>query len=91
MLRLHKERKRIINIDETWLNQTSHTRRTWAKKDGSGNVMLNSVAPRVSMIAALDTDGNVWFTLAHSNSDSNMMALFLHSLTETLDRESPGW
>ena len=30
-------------------------------------------------------------TLAHSNSDSNMMALFLHSLTETLDAESPGW
>ena len=78
MLKLHKEGRRIINIDETWLNQTSHTRRTWAKKDGSGNIMLNSVSPRVSMIAALDTDGNVWFTLAHSNSDSNMMALFLH-------------
>ena len=43
------------------------------------------------MIAALDTDGRVWFTLSHANTDSNMMTLFLHSLTELLDSETPGW
>ena len=29
MEHLH-EGKRVINIDETWLNETSHVRRTWA-------------------------------------------------------------
>ena len=43
------------------------------------------------MIAALDTDGKVWFTLTHANTDSNIMALFLHSLKAELDQESPGW
>lgn len=43
------------------------------------------------MIAALDTEGQVWFTLSHSNTDSNMMALFLHHLIIALDSESPGW
>ena len=43
------------------------------------------------MIAAVDTDGRVWFTLSHANTDSNMIALFLHHLTKTLDSETPGW
>ena len=43
------------------------------------------------MIAALDTDGQLWFTLSHANTDSNMIALFLNSLTKVLDQERPGW
>ena len=43
------------------------------------------------MIAALDTDGRVWFALSHAATDSNMMALFLQKLKVTLDRETPGW
>ena len=43
------------------------------------------------MIAALDSDGSVWFTLSHANSDSNMIALFLYTFTKILDREMPGW
>jgi hypothetical protein len=91
MMELHQLGKRIINIDETWLNETSHTRKTWAPRDGSTNVELNSVSPRLSMVAALDTDGRVWFTLAHANTDSNIMTIFLHYLRDILDVETPGW
>ena len=91
MLELHKLNQRIINIDETWLNETSHIRRTWALKNGSTNVPQSSVSPRLSMITALDTDGRVWFTLYHANTDSNIMSLFLHKLKSVLDQETPGW
>ena len=91
MLRLLGQGKRVINIDETWLNETSFIRRTWAHRNGKGNTSLNAVSPRVSMIAAIDTDGQVWFTLSHANSDSNMVALFLWHLTQALDQETPGW
>ena len=91
MLQLHSESKWVINIDETWLNETNHTRRTWGLRDGSGNATLHTVTPRVSMIAAVDNEGNAWFALSHANSDNNMMALFLHSLAEALDQERPGW
>jgi hypothetical protein len=91
MMHLLSLEKRVINIDESWINETSFTRKTWSKRDGRGNTQLNSVSPRLSMIAAIDTDGRVWFTLSHANTDSNMMALFLQSLTKTLDRETPGW
>ena len=80
-----------MNIDETWINETSHIRKTWAPKDGSGNVKLNAVTPRLSMIAALDTEGRVWFSLSHANTDSNTMTVFLHYLTKTLDSEIPDW
>ena len=43
------------------------------------------------MIAALDTDGRVWFTLSHANTDSNMIRLFLSFLIKKLDNETPGW
>ena len=73
------------------MNETSFIRKVWGKKDGEGNVVLNSVSPRISMIAAIDNCGNVWFTLSHSNTDSNMIALFLLKLSKTLDSEQPGW
>ena len=86
-----EEEKRIINIDETWLNETSYLRRTWAPRDGMSNTLTWTVAPRLSMIAALDTSGRVWFSLSHANTDSNLTALFLHHLVTALDREEPGW
>ena len=91
MLEVLSQGKRVINVDETWLNETSFIRRTWAPKDGSGNVSLRSMTPRLSMIAALDTDGRVWFALNHANTDSNIVTLFLHSLMKVLDAETPGW
>ena len=57
LLSLLERGKRVINIDETWLNETSFIRRVWAKKRGHGNLQLNTVSPRLSLIAALDTDG----------------------------------
>ena len=91
MINILASGKRVINIDETWLSETSFIRKTWGEKNGNGNMTLNSVIPRVSVIAALDTEGNIWFTLSHANTDSNMMALFFQYLTQALDTEVPGW
>ena len=43
------------------------------------------------MLAAIDTEGHVWFSLSHANTNSNTFSLFLYSLTIQLDRELPGW
>ena len=91
MLEVLNQGRRVINVDETWLNESSFIRRTWAPRDGSGNVSLRSVTPRLSMIAALDNEGRAWFTLSHANTDSNIVTLFLHSLMKVLDAETPGW
>ena len=64
LLKLMEHGMRVINVDETWLNETSFVRKVWAKKAGEGNLQLHTVSPRLSLIAALDTDGKVWFSLA---------------------------
>ena len=37
LIELLEKKKRIINIDETWINETSHIRRAWSSRDGAGN------------------------------------------------------
>ena len=91
MLELLAQKKRVVVIDETWLNESSYVRKTWAPRDGTGNLTLHAVSPRISMIAALDTDGRVWFALNHDNTDSNVIITFLHHLQHKLDQETPGW
>lgn len=73
------------------MNETSFIRKVWAGKKGEGNTSLNPITPRLSMIAALDTNGTVWFCLSHASTDSNVIALFLKHLTDALDVDSPGW
>ena len=43
------------------------------------------------MIAALDTDGKVWFSLSHATTDSDGIVVFMKQLIAELDRERPGW
>lgn len=81
MMNLLITKKRVINIDESWIGETSFIRKTWSERFGDGNTLLNTVSPRLSLIAAIDTEGHIWFTLSHANTDSNMIALFLHHLT----------
>ena len=77
--------KRIINIDETWLNETSFIRKIWAKTNDRGNMNLKTIQPRLSMIAALDTEGKVWFSLNHATTDGDVITLFLKHMISTLD------
>ena len=91
MLTLLEQGKRVINLDETWLSEVSFVRKTWAARGGRGNAALNALSPRLSVIAAIDTDGRVWFSLSHSNTDSHTTALFLQHLVDRLNVETPGW
>jgi len=43
------------------------------------------------MITAIDSDGNVWFSLTQVNTNSSIIGLFLRHFAQQLDRERPGW
>ena len=72
---------RCVGIDDDSLDSGSIV------QERTGNVDVHAIMPRVSMIVALDTDGKVWFTLSHSNTDSNVMALFFTHLVQALDHD----
>ena len=43
MISLLKDGKRIINVDETWLNETNFTRKIWCPGKSNGNIPLKPV------------------------------------------------
>ena len=91
LLSLLEQGKRIIQVDETWLNESNFTRLTWNRKGAVSSVPTKAISPSLSMIAALDTDGLVYFCLSHATTDQDTFMLFLRHLVAKLDQDSPGW
>ena len=91
MLPLLESGRRIINVDESWLNQTRYQRRLWVPSDAPGSFTDKQVQPRISLLVALDTEGRMWSALTQANTDADVMTLFLRYLVRQLDRETQGW
>ena len=82
---------RIINVDESWLNQTRFVCRLWVPTDAADSVSDKQVQLRISQIIALDTEDKMWCALMQANTDADVMTLFLPYLERRLDLETPGW
>ena len=91
MLNLLLENKRIINIDETWIAEIDYSRKMWCPSKAPCTVAEKTIGIRHALIAALDTDGQVSFTLTHANTDSDVMLSFLRRLDIVLSNETPDW
>ena len=91
MLDLLEKGKRIINIDETWISETEYSQRMWLPAGDTASKTEKALTPTLNMILALDTDGNVFFSVYHTNTDSQLMILFFHHLAQKLHDENPGW
>ena len=91
MIQLLEKGRRIINVDESWLNETSFYRKLWHPKRQVCSIPMQTVSPRISLIAAIDTDGRTWFTLTQANTDSDIMLLFFTKLILLLDQEASSW
>ena len=49
----------------------------WCPTNAPCTITDHAINPRLAVIAALDTDGRVYISLNHSNSDSDVILLFL--------------
>ena len=66
-------------------------RRKWQVRGSTNSVPAFSLAPRVSMIAATDSLGNIYFSLLQSNNDQSTFSIFIQRLVLKLDEERPEW
>jgi len=85
MLDLLTEDKHILNVDETWVGQTNFTRALWQQRISKLSEPENVVAPRISMIVALDNFGELYLELHQANTNSDSFCYFLVHLIEKLD------
>jgi hypothetical protein len=81
----------ILNIDETWLGMSDFRRRKWRARGTTNSHAILQLRPRVSMIAGIDTKGNIYFSLVQSNSNSKIIELFFTHLVKKLDNIKPNW
>ena len=91
MIELLHEKKRILNLDETWIGQTNFSRYKWQAKENQMSETIDPVMPRISMIAGLDNHGDLYVSLLQSNVDQDTYSLFLRHLVEQLDEDRPQW
>ena len=91
MLEFLKSGKRIINVDETWLNQSNFVRKAWFTSSATATIPLRAITPTLSMIAALDNEGRIYFSLNHSSTDQDVFMVFMRYLVRQLDQDTPGW
>ena len=49
------------------------------------------IEQRITMIAAVDTFGKVYYALLQANSNDSTIRLFLYRLVEILDTERENW
>ena len=87
MFELLEQGARIINIDETWLPHLDFRNKKWRQRGERNTVSSKTLSHRVNMIAAIDTDGNLYMSLTQFNTDSDVMLMFLSRLATILTNE----
>ena len=90
-LDLLESKKVIIDIDETWIGMTDFRRRKWRPAGTTNSVPQLALYPRITMVLGLASDGGAYVSLSQTNSNSQLMELFFHSLVRNLDAERPNW
>ena len=63
----------------------------WQQKGNKLSRKGQSVRPRITMIAAVDTNCVVYVSLLQANSDSETFGLYLQELVKVLDQENEQW
>lgn len=84
MLELLEQGFTIINIDESWINELDFARRRWHDRTESNSMPRKYVSPRLSVLAAIDTEGRAFMALTTSNTTSEVVCLFVSQVVDLL-------
>ena len=81
----------MLNVDETWINRGDMRHMKWRTQGQTNSISDKSISPRISVIAAIDTEGEAYLSLSIANTDSDTFRLFIQKLAKKLDEDRPGW
>ena len=73
------------------MGQRLFVRQSWTLRGHKNAHMTKPFGLRLSLIAAIDTLGQVYFAISQSNVDSPVFSAFLVRLAAILDFEDPDW
>ena len=90
-LRVLQDGYRVINVDETCLNQLGFCRAKWCQKGEVNSMPVRGMNPRISMIVGLASTGEVYCALTQVNTDSDVVMQFMGRLANQLAKEDAGY
>ena len=91
LLELLEQGFRVINIDESWLNEVDFQRRKWHDRTESNSLPKKTVFPRLSLLAAIDNRGSLYMAITTVNTTSEVVCLFVKQLVNALELEDPSF
>ncbi len=91
MLKVVHSGTRVINIDETWLSHTDFRSCKWGVQGSANSKAIKSLAPRISLIVGLSSDGEIYCSVTQVNTDSSMLMMFISRLAAILSKKNHNW
>ena len=81
----------MINLDESWLPVSDFNRRRWRRRGMKNTMADKALSQKINIIAAMSSEGDVWYSLTTCNTDSDVLMMFMSHLARVLTKERPGW
>ena len=83
--------KTILNVDESFLGMMDFRLRKWQRRRGAKCHAITQTQPRISVISALDSDGEIFYSLVQGNTNDKIMEIFIQKLVKRLDSIKKEW
>jgi hypothetical protein len=91
MIEMLTNQKKFINFDETSIQFSCATKFSWEKPRGSRRRLISKEFQSVSMIAAIASDGEVFFQFLRGYCNEASVCTFIFDLVHHLDSVKPDW
>ena len=79
-----QKKTRWINIDESWLGMEDFRRMKWRVPESTNSIAKNLWQPRISLLLAIDNEGESYFAVSQENTNQTTMQLFLNGLIQKI-------
>jgi predicted XRE-type DNA-binding protein len=91
MIEAFVSNKRVINIDESCLSTSDFQSMSWTCNNKIPNFNTNKLTGRMTLVAAVDNNGEAWISLSQGNSTTGSTIAILCDLVEELNSEDDNW
>ena len=91
MLEVCKQRKVIVNFDETCIRGTTGRAYTWAYKGTNPSRYHFKEVKDLALLAAISTEGDIFFQFLTGSNNSQSVMGFIGELVVHLDKHRPCW
>ena len=81
------QKKKLVFYDETWFDKFNYIRYEWTDRGEPARGLEKPACPRITVVAAVDSDGNKYASITQSNSTRYTTQVYLFQLITLLEKE----